>query len=302
MNKDVVNDRILVTGASGFLGWNMCRYFFSQGRNVCGVWNARDPDHAVASAHIQVDLTSVDLPALLERQAPTMVIHCAAMALRAACDDDPAQARNVNVRLPQRLATACDERGCRFIHISTDLVFDGCNPPYVETAARNPLSVYAETKAEAEDAVLRAFPDSIIIRTALMYGLGPFSAPGSFLQWTLKALREATPLHLYTKQFRTILYAPDVPRLIDAIIMAEAGPGLYHAAGPERISRYDAGLRIAKEFGFVGYGIVPAILPRSEGLSLEDDVSLSTAWTTERTGMRFTAMGDGLAEIRRVLR
>jgi len=301
MNKEIEHERFLVTGASGFLGWNICRYFLSRGGEVLGIWKSRSPDPEAASRYIQADLTTATLPALLASTKPSTVIHCAAVASRAACDADHRFARSVNTDVPERLAAACAEQGCRFVHISTDLVFDGCNPPYREAAMRNPLSVYGESKSEAEDAVLRAFADSIIIRTALMYGMGPFCTPGSFLQWTLDSLREAVPMNLYTNQFRTILYAPDVPRLIDAILTTNSGPGLYHAAGPERLSRYEAGFRIAKEFGYTGDSIVPAVLPRSEGLSPDDDVSLDTAWTTARTGIHFTAPDDALAEIRRLL-
>ncbi len=290
--------RLLVTGASGFLGWNIARYYASHGWDVTGIWNSTRPDPDASARYIQADLLHVDLTGLFKTLLPEAVVHCAALASRAACDADQPHARSINTELPLRIAAQCADRDIPFFQISTDLVFDGCGAPYGEHTKRNPLSVYAETKSNAEDAVMSVYPKSYIIRTALMYGLGPFSRPGSFLQWTLDALREGKPLHLYVNQYRTILHAPDVARVIEAITERKAVPGVYHAAGPERVSRYEAGLRIAKEFGYSDECIVPVVLERSEELSCDDDVSLDTTWTRDQTGIQFTSLEAGLRAVR----
>ncbi len=289
--------RILITGASGFLGWNIARHFTDLGCIVTGTWHSVAPDRSVAAEWVKTDL-DVDAPKdIIAASACDAVVHCAAIAGRAACESDAGLAVRINTRLPGELAVACAEQALPFVHISTDLVFDGCGGPYREDADMHPLSVYAKTKADAETDVLRTHPGSYIIRTALMYGAGPFGEAGSMLSWTLQALKTGKPLHLYTNQYRSLLYAPDVARLVTALIGDAAPPGIYHAGGPERLSRYEAGLRIAAAFGYSAEGIIPTTLERQAGLTPDDDASLDCSRTIGQTGMRFTTLEEGLRDM-----
>src|ERR1041384_4071813 len=81
------------------------------------------------------------------RDNPGLIIHCAALTRAVACEEDPALARKVNVELTRFLAELAAD--VAFLFISTDLVFDGKEGWYGESAAVNPLTAYAETKVEA---------------------------------------------------------------------------------------------------------------------------------------------------------
>jgi dTDP-4-dehydrorhamnose reductase len=289
-----MSSRIFVTGASGFLGWNIADHFRGPGCTVIGQCNSTPPHHSVASEWITADLLDTDAHRLLERVDCDAVVHCAAMASRADCDADPEAAQRLNAVFPATLAAACEARGYRFIHISTDLVFDGCHAPYSEDAACSPLSVYGASKAQGEHAVLSANRQSCIIRTSLMYGNGPFSTPGGMLAWTLEALRSQQALKLYTNQYRSLLYARDVARLVQILIETPSLNGVFHAGGPERISRYDAGRRIARVFGYSEACISPALVGRSDGLTPDDDTTLDSTMTRRVTGITFTSPDEGL--------
>ncbi len=292
----MTNSRLLITGSSGFLGWNIARHFHASGSGVTGTWLRHAPDGAVMHRSVRADLTAADMRALLDESAADVVVHCAALSARKDCEADPARARAVSVDATRRLAGEAAIRGARFVFISTDLVFDGDNAPYDEAAPTSPLSIYAETKAEAERQILAVNPESYIIRTALMYGAGPGGIPGSFLRWTLDALRRGEPLRLFTNQYRTPLYAPDVARLIAILLAREAPPGIYHAAGPDRLSRFEIGHRVAEAFGFPAASIMAAEAERPAGLGPTDDCSLSTA-KASALGMRFTTFETGLREL-----
>jgi dTDP-4-dehydrorhamnose reductase len=289
--------RILITGSAGFLGSNLSRYFHSTGWEVTGSWHLREPDMAALSRSVNVDLATSSLQALLADVRPDLVLHCAALSGRAQCEADPARARRVNVEATRGLAEAARRQDARFVFISTDLVFDGDHAPYGEEDAVAPLSLYAETKAEAERVVRAADPDAWIIRTALMYGLGADGRPGSFLSWTLEALRRQTALHLYTNQYRMPLYAPDVARLVELLYTQDAEGGLYHAAGPDRLSRHELGLRVASAFGLSAACIAETLLPRPAPLGPVDECSLRTA-KAAALGMVFTGVEEGLGLVR----
>jgi dTDP-4-dehydrorhamnose reductase len=285
---------ILITGSAGFLGYNFARYFRTAGKEVVGLWHRKEPDRGVVSRRIQADLAAADMDALLGEAEAGIVVHCAALSARRDCEADPALARAVNVEATQRLAEAAARHGARFVFISTDLVFDGDNAPYREDDPPSPISLYGETKAMAEKAVLAVNPESCIIRTALMYGRTADGAPGSFLAWTLAALKKDEALRLYTNQFRAPLYAPDVPRFIDLLLTNAAAPGIYHAAGPHRLSRHEIGLQIAQAFNLSPARIIPTEVERPAGHDPLDDCTLSTT-KAEALGMHFTGFAEGLS-------
>jgi dTDP-4-dehydrorhamnose reductase len=259
------------------------------------MWHEVPPDPARVHRAVRGDLVAMDAAAVLEEMAADVVVHCAALSGRAQCEADPARAWRVNVEGTERLAAAAAGRGSRFVFISTDLVFDGDHAPYREDAAVAPLSRYAETKVAAERAVRAVCPDAFVVRTALMYGPGPRGGAGSFLAWTVEALKKGESLRLYTNQIRSPLYAPDVPRLI-ALLVSGASPGIYHAGGPEALSRHAIGQRVAAMYGLSATTIVPCLVERPAGRGPVDDCRLDTA-KAEALGMAFTPLDEGLARI-----
>lgn len=287
---------ILLTGAAGFLGYHVGRYFRGAGWEVCGLWHEDPPDPASVHRAVRGDLVAMDAAAMLEDAAADVVVHCAALSGRAQCEADPARARAVNVEAARRLAAAAAARSSRFVFVSTDLVFDGARAPYREGDPVSPLSLYAETKAEAERAVLAACPEAWVVRTALMYGAGPRGGAGSFLAWTLDALKKGDPLRLYTNQIRTPLHAPDAARFIGLLLASNAAPGIYHAGGPDRLSRHEIGLRIAAAFRLSAAHIVPIEVDRPHNLGPLDDCSLDCTKAASLE-MQFTPFDAGIRSL-----
>jgi dTDP-4-dehydrorhamnose reductase len=161
--------RILIPGASGLLGLNLAleaaRIHGADGpedgsrrHSVIGVVNGnplRTDEFEVITADL---LLPGSIERLLEEVKPDWVINCAALAIVDACEANPKLAYRLNVELPQKLAMDVARGGARMVHISTDAVFDGRRGDYTEQDAPNPLSVYARTKLEGEQAVAEANP------------------------------------------------------------------------------------------------------------------------------------------------
>ena len=233
--------RILITGASGLLGEALCRRARAKW-SVLGLWH-RHRISVPGIETIQADLTdSSSLESLLAEQDLQAVIHAAALAQPATCERDPQHSAAVNVQVTERLATVCARRQIPFIFTSTDLVFDGLHPPYDEARATSPVCVYGRHKAEAEQLVLRHYPQALVCRLPLMFGLrnGPAT---SFGQQMLSAIRSGRSLRLFFDEFRTPVDSESAAQGLLAMV-GRAG-GLLHLGGRTRVSRYELGLLMA---------------------------------------------------------
>ena len=161
----------------------------------------------------RLDLTDFSaVRAEFGRQSPHLVIHCAALSRSPECEADPALARKLNVEVTALLAELATE--IPFIFLSSDLVFDGHDGHYIETAPVNPLSVYAANKVAAEQ-ILLANPNHTIIRTSLNGGTSPTGNRG-FNEQMRRAWQAGQTLKLFTDEFRSPVSAAVTGNAVDA--------------------------------------------------------------------------------------
>ena len=124
-----------------------------------------------------------------------------------------------------------------YVFTSTDLVFDGLNPPYKETDPVSPVNLYGEQKVMAERGILVRYPVAAICRMPLMFGVATPPAT-SFMQPFMQTLREGKELSLFTDEFRTPVSGKTAAQ---GLLLALAISGIIHLGGKERVSRYDFG-------------------------------------------------------------
>jgi dTDP-4-dehydrorhamnose reductase len=244
--------RILVTGASGLLGINLALEA-SKEHSVFGLVN----NHVIRSPHFKIVTGDLLVPGTAERVLddiqPDWVIHCAALANLDACEADPAQARQINSKIPRRLAELVARGGARLLHVSTDAVFDGRRPvgssgkavPYTEEDDPNPIGVYTSSKLEAERLVAEVNPQAIIARVNLFgYSLG---GQRSLSEFFLYNLQSGKPVKGFTDVYFCPLLANDLGQIF--LRMLSVGlSGLYHVVSSECLTKHDFGLRIARLF------------------------------------------------------
>jgi dTDP-4-dehydrorhamnose reductase len=239
---------VWVTGAGGLIGSHIVRVA---------------PQYAPQFEVIALTRPALDLADFgavegkFRQDRPQLIVHCAAMSRSAGCQADPVLAKKINTGVTAHLAALAAD--IDFIFFSTDLVFDGRQGDYVESDLPNPLSVYGETKAAAEQSVLKNGRHTVL-RAALNYGFSP-GGHQSFNEELQAAWRAGKSVKLFFDEFRCVIPAAITARAVWDVASNGAG-GIYHLAGSERLSRLQIGRWVAAR--------CPELDPRIESCSLRD--------------------------------
>jgi len=267
---------ILLTGASGFLGWNYLAARKIKGEIRALRHSSPLPDDPLIQP-VDIDLSVPgSIKSAIRRIKPDIVIHTAAISKTGDCERNRELTRRINVEATREILESTDPEETRIIFTSTDLVFDGLKgSPYREQNATHPRMIYGETKREAEKLILARGGRFAILRLALMYGKGS-PAYESFLGWLERGLQKGK-VTLFTDEYRTPLYVQDAVRGLDRLADSDFS-GILHLGGATRCSRYEFGLEFARRAGYSMDSIVPAIQDEVEsGSPRPRDVSLDSS-------------------------
>lgn len=235
--------RVFVIGGSGLVGTNIVEYCRDADLTVRGTYNTT----ATETGDRQLDKTNTDETyEEITNYEPDVVIDTAAFHAVDACERERANAWAVNAAGTRNAALAADNAGAHFVYLSTDYVFRGdpADAPYTENDPVSPLNYYAQTKYAGEQAAKIA-DTATVLRPSVVYGI----ANDNFLTWALGELQEGNELDIVDDQVSTPTYAPDLARV--CVEVADKGlTGVFHAAGPESISRYAFTVILAEAYGY----------------------------------------------------
>ncbi|MFD2826881.1 dTDP-4-dehydrorhamnose reductase [Leeuwenhoekiella polynyae] len=222
-----MSKRILVTGAHGQLG-----------QELQGLAVAHPDDRFDFVTRAVFDLEDeLQMRDYLEQTQPDYLINCAAYTAVDRAESEPEKADIINHKAVGFLAGWCAKNSCRFLHISTDYVFDGASAkPYQETDVTHPQSIYGLTKLKGEQAAQAMNPDVIIIRTAWVYS----EFGNNFVKTMLRLMQERDTLNIVKDQVGSPTYAADLAQAILKIVYnVNWIPGIYHYSNTGRISWFD---------------------------------------------------------------
>lgn len=195
---------------------------------------------------------------------PDAVVNCAAISSPVSVKQNPDYAFSINVDRAVNLAEVTSHLGARFLHVSTDMVFDGSSAPYRSTDLPNPLNEYGRQKLESEKRVLRVTEENLVVlRITLLNGNSP-SGRRSQHEKILRDLSQNKTVVLYGDEIRQPCSSDNVASAIVELLERPNLNGLFHWAGKEEISRYELGLRILDRFGLSRDRVVEGSLENSE--------------------------------------
>lgn len=254
--------KLLVTGASGFLGWNLCSIASAE-YSVIGIWN----NHFIEIPGIKTrkcDITDFkQLKSLFSDEKPDAVIHTAASSNPNYCQLHPRETYITNVLASSYIAGLSADHSIPCVFTSTDLVFDGKKPPYKEDDEVSPVNTYGQQKIDAERNMKLKYDKVTICRMPLMYGDAPSTARSFIHQW-IQNLKEGMPLSLFTDEIRTPVSAHDAS--LGLLMAMKKITGIVHLGGKERISRYNMGKILSEVINSTSAKITPC---------RQDDIKMS---------------------------
>lgn len=173
---------------------------------------------------------------------PDWCVNCAAYTAVDKAESDTEQATAINATAAGILAEACATFNTKFIHISTDYVFDGSSSePYREDHPTGPINAYGQTKLQGEQLVMKHNPNAIIIRTAWVYSF----FGNNFVKTMMRLMKERESINVVEDQVGSPTYAADLAQVVMHIITQNAkANGIFHYSNEGRISWYEFALAI----------------------------------------------------------
>ncbi len=222
--------RILITAGSSYLGRHLVP-LVAAAHTVHYTYHQNPPDLPALGSPLDVrDETAVRT--LITTFQPDIIIHLAgsnrghdmASVIRSGAGS---------------VVWAAREVGARLIHLSTDSIFAGDAAPYDETAVPTPVNAYGRAKADAE-AIVRQQPNSVIVRTSLIYGLHTMDHG---TRWMANALAQGQSVTLFSNQRRNPVWADSLCQAL--LELAQNGyTGVLNVAGRQALSRADFALKM----------------------------------------------------------
>lgn len=220
--------KLLIAGAGGQLGRAL------QAQVPAGA-------SVIAPPEAEFDITNpAQVAAVVAASGATHLVNAAAYTAVDKAESDLETARRINVDAVAILADAARAAGLKFVHVSTDFVFDGrSSTPYAPDAPTNPLGAYGVTKRDGE---LAAGADALIVRTAWVY-----AAVGSnFVHTMLRLMRDRDELRVVADQIGTPTHAASLAGAIWTLA-AHGATGTYHWTDAGAASWYDFAVAIQEE-------------------------------------------------------
>jgi len=285
--KQMAKTKILIIGASGFLGSKFYEKF-SQNYKVVGTYLKNKQDNLYFC-----DITKKDLDIFKETK-PDIVIHVVGVTKLDTCETNKDLAYKINVEGTENIIKGCKLNNSKIIYLSTDFVFDGKKGNYKEEDETNPLSYYAKTKIKSEELVKNSGLDYIIARVAVLYGT---KQNNKFVSWCMDQLRNQEYVTPVADHIRTPTLVDDVAEALNTLILKNKN-GTYHIAGSEKLSAFSMGVRIAEVFNFNKKYLKPITSHRFQQIAPRPKDSSLNIGKLQKEGIMMSSFVEGLNKIK----
>ncbi|MFM7277194.1 MAG: dTDP-4-dehydrorhamnose reductase [Microcystis aeruginosa] len=195
----------------------------------------------------ELDLTNSEKISQLIREIhPDYLVNAAAYTAVDKAETEPDLAYSINAIAPKIMAESAEKIQAKFLHISTDYVFDGRkNTPYLETDLTNPLGVYGQSKLRGEEEIKTVNSQAIILRTAWVYGS---YGKSNFVKTMLRLGKEREELKVVVDQVGSPTWSKDIATAITQLLINVDNPaGIYNFTNSGVASWFDLTKAIFEE-------------------------------------------------------
>lgn len=237
--------KLFVLGGSGLIGKELIKKAIDN-HQVFATYNntkLKIPKISIIKFSFPEDLEELKKKIVVEK--PNVVINLIGISKLNFCEKNKEEAYGLNVFLTDEISKICNKIDSKFVHISTDYVFDGENGNYKENDKTNPINYYGFTKQISEKKTLR-YTNNIIIRTSFVYDL---KFKSTFLKFILEKLNINEKVIVFNNIFTTPILVDELVESILQLIIRDKS-GIFHISGDECISRFDFVKIIAKKMGY----------------------------------------------------
>jgi dTDP-4-dehydrorhamnose reductase len=285
---------LLITGGAGLLGQWLVRFASAKPDQwqVYYTWGRTPPPADLPGTALQCNLLSLQAveQVFLQQVRPQVVIHCAAVTQRV----------SEIAPIANHVAQACQVLQAHLIHLSTDVIFDGRQPPYSEDAPANPVNPYGQAKYQAEQAVFATCPSAAVARTSLIFSHQPIDHQTG---WLINGLKRGEVVNLFTDEYRCPIWVQNLAlAVLELAVMGYVGP--LNLCGAERLSRWAYGnqvLDLLEVFGVVQPAWRAHLRSASiaeSGLLRPPDLTLDLRTTTALLRTPILPIGQVLRQLR----
>jgi dTDP-4-dehydrorhamnose reductase len=239
--------KVAIIGGSGLLGQYLVEEEGSRGHEVVSTYHGGKA--CPGARAVQLDMTDQQaVDSFIKAESPDRVVLSAALTDVDECERKPQLAFSINVEGTMNVAAACKESGAPMLYVSTDYVFNGFKgSKYYEFETPDPLSIYSKTKLEGERITMDSSKRNAVCRVAVLYGWNRLYPKDNFVTWVIRSARAGQEIGLFEDQFVTATYAPHCAKVLGQV--SERGlKGVFHASGPDCLSRFQMGTVIAEVF------------------------------------------------------
>lgn len=240
---------VAVLGANGQLGSDLVR----TAREFRGV-------ETLALTRKDLDVCELpSIPSFLGQKEFDALVNCTSYHKTDEVEGRATEAFQINAHAVQALARICKAKRARFVHLSTDYVFDGeSKRPYVETDPANPVNVYGASKLLGEKFAMREYPEgTLIVRAASLFGVaGSSGKGGNFVETILRKAKETAEVRVVNDVTMSPTSTADAARVILTLVEKDAAPGIYHVVNSGSATWFEFAREIVE-----GAGVAARVVP-----------------------------------------
>lgn len=243
--------RLLITGSNGLLGQKIVKICLKRGVEFLATSNGANRNQECPSErYLEMDITNQPkIAEIFTNYKPTHIIHTAALTNVDYCELNPEECQEVNVLATQKLWNEAQKINAHFQLLSTDFIFDGLKGNYKETDEPSAVSIYGQSKVDAEHVLINSQNKNwSIARTIIVYGTANNLSRTNIVLWSIDALTKGDPMKIIDDQFRMPTWADDLAWGCIEICRRDK-TGIFHLCGPELMAVNEIVFRIAKHLG-----------------------------------------------------